>query len=207
MFKKTLSKETARALEILGCSKFLKHAYLAGGTACALQLGHRISIDLDFFTPQKFDEKNIIRLLQETGKFELEEQSEGTILGQFEKVKFSLFVYPYPVLFPFQDFDSVQLADIRDIAAMKVDAIASRGIKRDFIDLFFILKQDISLKEILSFYDRKYKTLASHHMHLFKSLVYFEDAEASPIPRMLSKVEWKKVRSFFEGETKKLVAR
>jgi len=182
----------------------MDNAYLAGGTACALQIGHRISVDLDFFIPREFNAKELTRSLKKIGKFELDRQSWGTILGDFEKVKFSIFVYKYPALFPFKSLYGINILDLRDIAAMKIDAISTRGIKRDFIDLYFICQKGISLNEILSLYDRKYGSLASNLVHIQKSLVYFVDAEASTIPKMLKKAAWEKVKRYFEGEVKRL---
>lgn len=191
-------------MALLGKSHLLDFAYLAGGTACALQLGHRVSIDLDFFTPKEFDAKAIIHPLQGVGNFELEQESWGTILGYFEEVRFSLFIYQYPLLFSPKPFVGIQLADLRDIGAMKIDAISSRGIKRDFIDLYFLCQKGISLKEMLAFYDRKYGKLSSNRIHIQKSLVYFVDAEASPEPKMLKNVDWEKMKTFFVKETKQL---
>lgn len=204
MFTKTLFGNTKKALAILGNSHLMDNAYLAGGTAVALQLGHRISVDLDFFTPEEFDAKELIRSLRKIGKFELDKQSWGTILGVLEKVKFSIFVYKYPVLFPFKSLFGINILDLRDIAAMKIDAISTRGIKRDFIDLYFICQGGLSLNEILSVYDRKYGTLASNVVHIQKSLVYFVDAEGAAMPKMLKKVDWESVKKYFESEVKKL---
>lgn len=207
MFTKTLFGNTKKALAILGKSHLVDNAYLAGGTACALQIGHRISVDLGFFTPQEFNAKELTRSLKNIGEFELDRQSWGTILGDLEKIKFSIFVYKYPVLFPFKSLFDINILDLRDIAAMKIDAISTRGIRRDFIDLYFICQKGISLNEILSFYGRKYGTLASNLVHIQKSLVYFVDAEMTAMPKMLKKVEWEKVKKYFEGEVKKLAAR
>lgn len=205
MFTKTLFGNTKKALAILGKSRLMDSAYLAGGTACALQIGHRISVDLDFFTPKEFNAKELTRSLKNIGKFKLDRQSWGTILGVLEKVKFSVFVYKYPVLFPFKSLFGINILDLRDIAAMKVDAISTRGIKRDFIDLYFICQKGISLNEILSVYDRKYGTLASNIVHIQKSLVYFVDAEVTTMPKMLKKVDWENVKKYFEYEVRKLV--
>lgn len=206
MFTKTLFGNTKKALAILGKSHLMDKAYLAGGTACALQIGHRISVDLDFFTPQEFNAKELIRSLKNIGEFELDRQSWGTILGSLEKIKFSIFVYKYPVLFPFKSLSGINILDLRDIAAMKIDAISTRGIKRDFIDLYFICqKEGISLNEILSFYDRKYGTLASNIVHIQKSLVYFLDAEATAVPRMLKKADWEAIKKYFENEIRNMV--
>ena len=205
MFTKTLSGNTKKALAILGKSHLMDNAYLAGGTACALQIGHRISVDLDFFTPREFNVRELISSLKDIGKFKLDMQRWGTILGIFEDVKFSIFVYKYPVLFPFKSLFDINILDLRDIAAMKIDAISTRGIKRDFIDLYFICQKGISLKEILSLYDRKYGTLASNIVHIQKSLVYFVDAEAAAMPKMIKKVDWEEVKRYFENEVRGMV--
>ena len=205
MFTETLFGNTQKALAILGKSHLLDSGYLAGGTACALQIGHRISVDLDFFTPKEFDTQKLIRSLQKIGKFKVEKQAWGTIVGTFEEVKFSIFVYKYPALFPCESLFGINILDLRDIAAMKTDAISTRGIKRDFIDLYFICQKGISLKETLALYDRKYGTLASNIIHIQKSLVYFIDAEANVMPRMLKKVAWVDVKKYFENEVRKLL--
>jgi hypothetical protein len=87
---------------------------------------------------------------------------------------------------------------------MKIDAIATRGTKRDFIDLYFICKSGYQLMEILNFYNKKYKMLASNLIHIQKSLVFFNDAEADTTSMMLKNIEWKEVKGFFEKEVKKL---
>lgn len=207
MFTETLFGNTKHALAILGKSHLMDNAYLAGGTACALQIGHRISVDLDFFTAQEFDAKELIKSLKKIGKFEVERLAWGTVLGTMEGIKFSIFVYKYPVLFPYKSIFKINILDLRDIAAMKIDAIGTRGIKRDFIDLYFICKEGITLEETLSFYDRKYGELSSNIVHIQKSLVYFVDAEISRMPKMLKSCDWQEIKSFFEEEVKKLTAK
>lgn len=206
MFTQVLSDNAKYALAILGKSRLMDNAYLAGGTACALQLGHRISVDLDFFTSREFDSKKLTSSLRKIGQFKLERISWGTILGTMEGVKFSIFVYKHPLLRSCKSLFGIKLLNLRDIAAMKIDAIASRGLKRDFIDLYFICRQaSMSLKEILSFYDHKYGKLSSNVIHIQKSLVYFVDAQEQEMPRMLKPCKWEEVKSFFEQEVKRLV--
>lgn len=205
MFTKALSGNAQTTLAILGQSGLMNNAYLAGGTACALQLGHRISVDFDFFTPEEFEAKEMIKSLEKIGKFKLDRHSWGTVLGVLEGVKFSIFTYKYPVLFPFQAIAGINVLALRDIAAMKVDAISSRGIKRDFIDLYFICRGGLALNEALLFYDQKYNTLASNIIHIQKSLVYFQDAELTPMPQMLQPCDWAAVKKYFEQEVRKLV--
>jgi len=89
---------------------------------------------------------------------------------------------------------------------MKIAAISDRESKRDFIDLYFIVKVKrlLSLLEILHLYDQKFKILKQNKIHIFKSLCYFEDAEKEPMPQMIEEVEWQEVKRFFEKETKEI---
>uniref|UniRef100_A0A7C4X9N4 Nucleotidyl transferase AbiEii/AbiGii toxin family protein n=1 Tax=candidate division WOR-3 bacterium TaxID=2052148 RepID=A0A7C4X9N4_UNCW3 len=205
MFEQVLTKKAKSNLALLGSSRLLKDAYLAGGTAVALQLGHRISIDFDFFTTKDFIPKVFSAKLSKLGAFKEEQADKGTVLGEFRGIRVSLFVYKYPLLFPALKYLSLNIADIRDIAAMKIDAIATRGLKRDFIDLYFICKSGYKLVEILKFYDKKYRNLASNLIHIKKSLVFFDDAESDAMPKMIKSVNWEEIKEYFEREVKKLV--
>lgn len=203
MFTNTLSKDAAAALALLGKSDILKDTYLAGGTACALQLGHRVSLDLDFFTHKEFNTEAVLKQLGELPGFKLSETAKWTILGSFPKVKFSYFYYPYPTIDKTISFLNVNLASLEDIAAMKIDALCSRGTKRDFIDLYFLI-QKYSLDKICKFYDRKYGKLSNNFYHILKSLSYFVDADSETSPKMLIPVSWKEVKEFFQTQTIKL---
>ena len=204
MFEQVLPGNTKAILAVLEKSEIIQKAYLAGGTALALQLGHRISHDLDFFTQEEFDEQILLPEIKKITNFQLEKIAWRTILGKFEQVRFSIFYYKYPLLYAAKKFGMIKITDIRDIAAMKIAAIASRGTKRDFVDLYFICKEIISLGEAIQFYDKKYKNLATTEMHIMKSLVYFEDAESDAMPKMLKKVDWEDIKKYFEKEVKKL---
>jgi hypothetical protein len=191
-------------LALLEKSEIIQNAYLAGGTALALQLGHRISYDLDFFTTKEFDEEILLPKIKKISDFQLEKVAWRTILGKFKGIRFSIFYYKYPLLYPKKKFGMINIIDVRDIAAMKIAAIASRGSKRDFVDLYFICKETASLKEVIQFYDRKYKNLATTKMHIMKSLIYFDDAEPDEMPRMLKEAAWKDIKKYFEHEIRKL---
>lgn len=188
MFKQVLSPGTEAILALLSKNPVIQNAYLAGGTAVALQLGHRISYDLDFFTSHRFEENSLLEEIKRAGNFKLEKIASGTIIGKFKKVRFSFFYYKYPVLFPYQKFGKINVLELRDLSSMKVAAIASRGTKRDFIDLYFLAKE-ISLCKMFDFYERKYKNLATTMPHILKSFVYFEDAESQDMPYMLKEIK------------------
>ena len=201
MFKEALPARAQENLALLGQSGVLNKAYLAEGTAIALQLGHRISLDFDFFTVDDFVPQQFSLRLAVVGDYKSEQTSKGTVLGIFQGTKFSLFEYKYPLLYPCRDMLGVRVADLRDLAAMKIATIANRGYRRDFIDLYFLCRE-FSLKDALKFYNRKYGKLASNIIHIQKSLIYFVDAEADVMPQMLKKASWIDVKSFFEKEVK-----
>ena len=205
MFEETLPKNARETLAVLGKSGLLKEAYLVGGTALALRIGHRISVDFDFFTSKKFSEGMLARRLADLPiKFQLEKLDWRTILGYAGRTRFSLFFYDYPWLEKPNQLYGVKIAGIKDIAAMKMAAVSDRGLKRDFIDLYFIIfvEKFMSLGEALDLYEKKFKVLRPNLTHILKSLEYFEDAENSEMPQMIKKVEWRKVKSFFGEETK-----
>lgn len=203
MFTNTLSKNAAGTLALLGKSEILKSAYLAGGTACALQIGHRLSLDLDFFTEKEFNTEIVLGQLKNLPGFKLDETAKWTILGSFPKVKFSYFYYRYPLIKKITTFSKINIASLEDIAAMKIAAICDRGTKRDFIDLYFLAKK-FSLEQIFKFYDQKYAMLSNNIVHIMRSLDYFVDAEPQKLPEMLKKVSWDEVKKFFQDQTIKL---
>ena len=205
MFEQVLPGNTQTSLALLGKSEILKDAYLAGGTACALHLGHRISYDLDFFTGKKFNEKAVARELKKIEKFHLEEIRWQTIFGKISEYKFSLFYYEYPLIAPVKRYKGIKIVDLKDIAAMKIDAVSTRGTKRDFVDLYFICKENLSLKKAILLYDKKYHNIENMQFHILKSLTYFENAEPEAMPKMLKNISWDQVKKFFVAEAKRLV--
>src|SRR3990167_7639541 len=127
MYKQTLGGNTERVLEKIAMSGVAEQFYLAGGTALALELGHRKSEDLDWFSAKPFSNDRIKKELSDLGEFELTSEEYGTIHGVLDEVKVSFLEYGYGMLYPFVDFENTNLADERDIAAMKIDAVSSRG--------------------------------------------------------------------------------
>jgi hypothetical protein len=204
MFESVLPGETKTILARLGESGILGRSALGGGTALALRLGHRISRDLDFFTPEEFDEKLLLPRLARVAPFELERTAWRTILGAFGEIRFSIFYYDYPRLAPPDRFQGIDILSIPDIAAMKIAAVASRGVKRDFIDLFFICRGGLTLAGALKLYDRKYSNLAATGFHILKSLAYFDDAEEDEFPLMLQEVTWEGIKDYFRREVRQL---
>ncbi|MBI3888399.1 nucleotidyl transferase AbiEii/AbiGii toxin family protein [Candidatus Nomurabacteria bacterium] len=196
MHKETLSKKTRIVLEKI--VPVARPFYLAGGTALALELGHRISVDLDFFSKDTFSVSSLVLKLNTLGKLKIEDQSEDTFNGSLDGVKISFFYYPYPLIFPTREYSNVVLADERDIGAMKVQAISGRGSKKDFVDIFVLLKK-YSLKELLGFFHKKYEKFNYNQLHILKSLRYFYDADTNPEPIYIHPISWDEVKNFIKN--------
>jgi predicted nucleotidyltransferase component of viral defense system len=186
--------EQMRLFEVLSGQSFIHDFYLAGGTCLALQIGHRRSFDFDFFTPADFNTSTIVNRLTQMGSYQRDNEERNTINGSLNGVKISFFGYGYDVIDNFKIFNKIRLAGLKDIAAMKLEAIAGRGSKKDFIDLFFLLQQ-YTLEEIFSFHARKYGFGLSNQYHHLKSLVYFADAEAEAMPLMIKPLNWDDVKN------------
>lgn len=139
------------------------------------------------------------------GDLVVDQLSEFTFNGQLNDVKISFFRYPYPLLKAFQNYEQTPLASIEDIACMKLDAVASRGTKRDFIDMYFICQYGQDLQKILIDFEDKYKEIQFNRIHLLKSLTYFEDANNDPMPKMIKPVEWDTITSYFKTQVPKLI--
>jgi len=184
-------------------NEWLKDFYLAGGTALALYIGHRQSVDFDFFTEKDFDTKKIILLLKELGEFELSHEEKNTLVGYINEVSISFFTYKYDLIDKPTRYNSLIIAGKSDIALMKLEAISGRGNKKDFIDLYFLLRE-YSFDELFKNYKVKYGRSLSNQYHLLKSLVYFADAEDQAMPRMIEKVKWETVKKEITGRVKSL---
>lgn len=195
MHEETLSKNTRI---VLGKIAPLATAfYLAGGTALALELGHRISIDLDFFSQDTFSVSDLILKLNTIGNLKIEDQSDTTFNGSLDGVKISFFKYPYPLLFNTKEFLGVKLADERDISAMKIQAVSGRGSKKDFVDLFVLLKK-YSIYELFDFFYKKYEKFNYNKLHILKSLIYFFNADKDPEPVYIAPIAWKEVKKLIK---------
>ena len=188
MHEETLSENTRIVLGKI--ASIAQPFYLAGGTALALELGHRMSIDLDFFSAEEFSTQALVENLSALGNLKIDDQSAHTLNGVLDGVKISFFYYPYPLLFGTLEYNRVSLADERDIGAMKIQAISGRGSKKDFVDLFVLLKK-YPLQDLLDFFYKKYQKFNYNLLHILKSLTYFHDAEADPEPVYIKAISWK----------------
>ena len=203
MFTNAVSPDTLRSLKKLGDSKILNQAYLAGGTALALHIGHRISYDMDFFTKEAFEEQSLANKLQELGNFKIEKLDWRTVLGTLEGVKFSIFYYEYALVDKPVEFEGLQIVTPKDISAMKLLAISDRGARRDFVDLYF-MREMFPLEQVFEWYGEKFGNLEERRYHLLRGLSYFEDAEQQDLPIMFLPIDWEQVKQYFVVEVARL---
>lgn len=204
MFEKILPKKASRLLGTLAHSGVTGPFYLGGGTAVALHLGHRRSYDLDFFSEKEVASQELIQCLEKVGEFSVEREDRLSISGILDGIKVEFFNYPYPLLKSTRRFQDVSVADLLDLACMKLSAISSRGTRRDFIDLYMICRKRRSLQTILRAFAKKYRSVHYNRIHLLKSLVYFEDAQSEPMPRLLRPLDWERLKRFFQTEVETL---
>jgi len=175
----------------------LKGYYLAGGTALALQMGHRLSLDFDLFTSHMGDPEQLLSVLNSSGmEYRVLSTGRETLHINAQGIPVSFFGYDYPLLAELISTGSIACASPDDIACMKLSAIASRGSRKDFVDLYCILTHYRGLGDYLRLYTEKYRSRDIGH--LLRSLVYFEDAESEPELRMLRPVQWETLKSRME---------
>ena len=198
--REVIQGSTEAAMRDLQDASLLDQFYLAGGTGLALQLGHRRSHDLDFFASDLFNEEILIQRVQKIESFLLTTKAPHTIHATIRGTKLTFLGYTYPLLFPTVHFLGIAIADPRDIACMKISAIASRGTKRDFVDLYVSAKR-FGLADLFRLFERKYEQARYQKIHLLKSLTFFEDAEKDPMPHMLVPLDWNEVKMFFLRES------
>lgn len=192
LFYNTIESGTLDLLKKIQSESVFGNYRLVGGTALALQYGHRKSIDLDFFGFFESDAMLVKSILQKMGHYQIVQESKFIFQYIVDGVKVDFVNYPYPWISPKVEEDNLTLASPKDIAAMKLSAITNRGTKKDFIDLYELLDH-FTLEQMFEFYREKYAD-AIPFMTL-KSLTWFEDAEDDPMPFMLRDYSWETVKA------------
>lgn len=189
----TVAPDTLELLRHITSLPQFHQTRLVGGTALALQYGHRKSIDLDFFGVLDSEPEETQEELETLGTLKVIKQTRSIRIYLLNGVKIDFVDYSrYPWLDAPILEAGVCIATPKDIAAMKVNAIEGRGSRKDFVDIFALL-QHFTLSEILSFYQAKYP---EHSVfRALMSLTYFEDAETQPMPEMLSEISWQQMKA------------
>lgn len=200
-----LSPKQLKALRPLGPEVTARGFYLGGGTALALHLGHRRSVDFDWFLEGRIPDPLLLaREIQEAVPFVTTRIEPRTLFGTVNGVRVSFFEFRYPLLDPPVPWPAYKcrLASLRDIACMKLSAIVQRGSKKDFVDLFALGRQGFRLADMLDWYRTKFSL--EDIGHVLYALAYFDDADTERMPRMLWKVQWKEVKETIRVWTRRI---
>jgi len=204
IFYEILDKKRIAVLKLF--SVFKEDFYLAGGTALALQIGHRDSVDFDFFTRKKFNSERLFAELKtifidrKIKKIQEEKDTLSIIIDG--EIRASFMKYDYKRIGDFIDGGYFKMASLEDIGCMKCSAIISRSLLKDYVDLYFIIKK-IGLQNLLNFCEHKFKDVDISL--ILKSLVYFNDIVEEKIMFKNNKnIKLKEIKKFFIQETEKI---
>ena len=205
MFREILTGAQQALLELLSRIDEVRTFYLAGGTALALHLGHRRSRDFEFFRAKEFLPQDLLSTLRDTGELEVLQEATGTLSAVLRGVPTSFFHYGYPLLKPLRESPwGLGLADPEDIAAMKLAALAGRGSRKDFVDLYVYSREVAPLEDTFARFREKYRGVSVDPYHLARSLTFFDDAEAEAMPEVTRAVGWQEIKTFFRSEAVRL---
>ena len=197
-----VAPRTLRLLETICAIPELSGFNLAGGTALALRIGHRISVDLDFFGDKNFSTEEILDLMAGEKPISIISQHKNILILNVQNVKVDFVSYQYPLIAKPIVEGVIRMLATSDIAAMKLAAIAGRGRKRDFYNLYFMLKE-FSMKQMIDFYNQKFHD--GSEMMVARSLTFFDDADTDEIPRMFAPtVSWEEIKMTTLKEVKNL---
>ena len=192
LFRETIAKSTWDLLLQISNIKALNDFSLAGGTSLSLQIGHRISYDLDFFMQGEMPNEMILETLEKIGKIEIISQTTRILVLLIDDVKVDFIRHPYPSIEESIFEDNIRLVGLKDIGAMKLHAIAGRGRKRDFVDLYFLLNH-FSLKELCSYYSQRF--FDGNELMVIRSLSFFKDADLDPdITYVKENIDWEEIK-------------
>ena len=199
-----------RGLAYLSRQAFVGDFYLAGGTALALQIGHRVSTDLDWFSTisrlHASERDRIRQALSGSGEFEVVSEQDGMLFTRLFGTDASFLYQQHPLLEATVEYQGVQLASPTDIGLMKLAAVNSRGTRRDFVDVY-CLREVVTLDRLLELASIKYANRPSFLPIAVRALAYFEDAEQQPMPRLFKPVRWSDVRAYCEASAHRLARR
>lgn len=188
-----------RVLSEIGKKPFSQRFYLAGGTALALQIGHRRSIDFDFFSEtDDLGEKSRAEIIHGLADFSVQiiENTTGNLFMLVDGIRTGFFGYGYPLVGKPVLLENIALASQVDIGLMKCDALISRGSRKDFYDLFYIARTE-PIDSLLGLGEKKYPQLRDFPLMVLESMTLFDNAERDVQPELFEPVPWEQVKQFF----------
>ncbi|MFQ5859114.1 MAG: nucleotidyl transferase AbiEii/AbiGii toxin family protein [Anaerolineae bacterium] len=199
-----LTSETHQAFHKTAGLPFISQFYLAGGTGLALHLGHRFSVDLDFFSsaPDSVgpDVRAVLREVLDDPTLSITHDKDTTFVVTWRGVGISFFdLHPYPLVQQPLLVEGVSVATVAEIGAMKLAAIIGRGTRKDLVDLHYILQQ-VPIEDLFGVAATKYARVRTFAVSATRALAYFEDAEALPMPTMIDPTPWTTMKRFLERQ-------
>ncbi len=199
-----LTAETRQAFDLVARLPFIRQFYLAGGTGLALHLGHRFSVDLDFFSPAADavgpDMRAVLRDTLADPTLTITYDQDATFVATWRNVGISFFrLSMYPLVQPPLLLGTVPVATVEEIGAMKLAAIIGRGTRKDLVDLYFILRR-VPLERLFAVAAQKYAQARTFAISATRALAYFDDAENSPMPQMIDPTPWVEMKKFLEQQ-------
>ena len=192
LHKETIDAATLELLKRLMGDERLQGFVLVGGTSLALQMGHRISVDLDMFTEKEFEADELREYLERNYHLQTDYLAFATVKGEIDGVQVDCITHAYPWLKPFVLEEGIRLASLEDICAMKLNAIAGNGTRiKDFVDVAH-LSSVFSLQQMLDFYEEKYN---ANPLMPLKGIVYFADINKNAPVKMANgkSLNWKMI--------------
>lgn len=178
--------------KILQCPQFENFA-LGGGTSLALRYGHRKSVDIDLFSAKSFNSEALLETIKNSFRdVDIHNRTKGSLCVSMSGVKLDILQHSFPMLAPVEFLEDIKCVSLKDLAAMKVNAVTNRGSKKDFIDLLLLHQNVIPLADAVELFSKKYSK-ASRFLAK-KSLLFFEDAENEPDPVFLNNWTWQYVK-------------
>jgi hypothetical protein len=187
----TVAGETLSLIKELQSMPLLKSFYLVGGTSLALQIGHRTSTDIDLFNHNLFDNDALSSIIKRKFSPENMTINQIGIFSYIKSIKTDIVYHPCNIIEPPEMKEGILLAGLKDITAMKLNAITRRERKRDFIDIFRLL-EFYDLEEMMKFFSQKYPEILD--LFVLRSLVYFADAENDENPKCFFNYNWEKIK-------------
>jgi hypothetical protein len=195
-----------KILQQLGPILMRQHYYLGGGTTIAIYLGHRHSVDLDWFTEEGItDPMRLAQNIRDKGiPFVTGQIERGTLHGTISGVRISFLEYKYPLLKPLIIWQKAacQLATLEDLACMKLSALTQRGSKKDFVDIYALGLRYFSLRDMLRLYQKKFSV--EDMGHVLYGLSYFDDADKERLPKMFLDTDWRTIKKTIQGWVKEV---
>lgn len=205
-----LEERLLRTLDRLREHGILDSYYLAGGTALTFYFSHRHSYDLDFFVLDSSRSlgQTKFALLGNLENVSIQAETDVALHTLIDGVPVDFIAYPFPLLDPpLQNESGLNIARLRDLATMKLVAVARRGLRRDFWDLYALAQNGVSLKEMCDAYVLRFGVSEADLYHVIRALTYFEDAEKDDIlPRGMTESLWIDIKAYFETEAPRLVS-